>query len=238
MERLQKYMAICGVASRRKCEELIIDGRVKVNGTVITQLGTKVDPEGDKIEIDGKLIEPFNKNVYIMLNKPEGYVTTVKDQFDRPTVLSLVKGEVSERIYPVGRLDYDSCGLIILTNDGDLTYKITHPSHNVTKSYLCILDKIPSPKSISDFCRGVDIGDYKTAPAFTRLVEKRGNKGVVEVEISEGKNRQIRRMWDALGYKVIFLQRVSVGKIQLGSLKEGRWRFLTPEEIKYLKSKA
>lgn len=233
-ERLQKYMAACGVASRRKCEEIILEGRVKVNGSIIKELGTKVNPDIDLIEIDSKPISLEKTKLYIALNKPEGFVSTVKDDRDRKTILDLVK--VNERIYPIGRLDYNTSGLILLTNDGDIYNKLIHPRREVDKVYIAIIKDIPSEEKISEFCNGLDIGDYITAKAKFSIIQQLQDKCKVKITIHEGKNRQVRRMCEKIGHPVLYLKRISVGNIKLGDIPKGKWRHLNKEEIDYLKS--
>ncbi|WP_032121624.1 pseudouridine synthase [Clostridium amazonitimonense] len=233
-ERLQKYMARCGVASRRKSEEYILDGIVKVNNQVIRELGFKVNPDKDKVYINNKLIVPENKKVYIMLNKPEGYVTTLKDEKGRKTILDLVK--VKERIFPIGRLDYDSSGLLLLTNDGEIYNKIIHPREVVGKTYLALTKGIFNKMEIHKFKNGVDIGGYITKEAKIEVKEIYKDKSLVEITIHEGKNRQVRKMCSALGHDVIELKRISVGKIKLGDLEKGKWRQLNKEELDYINS--
>lgn len=233
-ERLQKYMAICGVASRRKCEELILQNAVKVNGIVINTLGSKVNPECDIVEVNNKVIKPEENKVYIMLNKPEGYVTTNSDEKGRKTILDIVK--VKERIYPIGRLDYDSSGLLLLTNDGNIYNKIIHPRVNIDKQYIAVVKGIFTNDELIKFRTGVNIGDYVTADAKINIIEKYRNKCKVKISIHEGKNRQIRRMCSVLGHEVISLQRISVGDISLGKLEKGSFRNLTKEELNYLNS--
>lgn len=230
--RLQKYIADCGVASRRKAEELIKQGRVKVNGTVVTEMGTKVG-DADLVEVDGKGIKPENKKVYILLNKPAGYVTTAKDQFGRPTVLDLLKG-VRERVFPVGRLDYETTGLLILTNDGDFTYKMTHPKHEIEKTYVATIEGVPTNEEISRFEKGLMIDNYITAPAKLKILSQNNRNCVVEVTIHEGKNRQVRKMCETIGHPVLTLKRISLGKLSLGNLAEGSWRELSQQEVKSL----
>ncbi|EPZ62180.1 ribosomal large subunit pseudouridine synthase B [[Clostridium] sordellii ATCC 9714] len=193
--RINKYIASCGVASRRKAEELINAGRVKVNGKIINELSFQVDENNDRVEVDEKLIGLEERLVYIMLNKPEGYVTTVKDQFDRKSVIDLVK-DVGERVYPIGRLDYETSGLLLLTNDGDLTYKLTHPKHEVDKTYIATLKGIPTLNEMKNFEKGLYIEDYKTAPAKIKVLKKNEEKNycVCEIKIHEGRNRQVRKM--------------------------------------------
>ncbi len=232
-ERLQKVMAELGVASRRKCEELIADGKVKVNGTTITELGFKVDRDLDKITVNDKLLKMENKKIYILLNKPIGYITSVKDQFDRPTVLDLIKN-INARVFPIGRLDYDTEGLLILTNDGELTYKITHPKHNINKTYRALIKGAADDKDIDSFRKGLRIEDYITSPAKLEILWYEKNNTVVNITIHEGKNRQVRKMCSAIGHEVLKLKRISIGKLTLGELKLGQWRHLTDEEIRYL----
>ncbi len=237
-ERLQKFLAEAGVASRRKAEELIAAGRVKVNGVVIKEQGVKIDPRKDKVEFDGKaLSQKAEKKVYLMLHKPEGYVTTSKEQFGRPAVLDLIHG-VPERIFPVGRLDYDTSGLLLLTNDGDLTYRLTHPKHDVDKTYIAKLYGVPDDGDLQKFRRGVVIDGRKTSPAKIQIIsrEKDLRFCTVEIQIHEGRNRQVRKMCDAIHHPVAQLKRIATGELKLGDLPKGKYRFLTEQEIKYLKS--
>lgn len=237
-ERLQKFLAEAGVASRRKAEELIAAGRVKVNGIVIKEQGVKIDPRKDKVEFDGKaLSQKMEKKVYLMLHKPEGYVTTSKEQFGRPAVLDLIHG-VPERIFPVGRLDYDTSGLLLLTNDGDLTYRLTHPKHDVDKTYIAKLFGVPDDGDLQKFRRGVAIDGRKTSPAKIQIIsrEKDLRFCTVEIQIHEGRNRQVRKMCEAIHHPVAQLKRVATGELKLGDLPKGKYRFLTEQEIKYLKS--
>ncbi len=233
MERLQKYMASCGVASRRKCEEMITAGRVKVNGNLVMELGFKVNPE-DKVYVDGKLIVPEERKVYIALNKPVGYVSTVKDERGRKTIMDLI--DIKERVYPVGRLDYDTSGLLLLTNDGEIYNKIIHPREEKEKVYIATVKGIPSTNELDSFRKGLDIGDYITAPAKIKIIKGYKDCAMVEISIHEGKNRQIRRMCENIGHDVIHLKRISIGKIKIGDLKEGKWRYLTEDEIAYFKN--
>jgi 23S rRNA pseudouridine2605 synthase len=230
--RLQKFLAQAGVASRRKAEELIREGHVSVNGTVVTEMGIKVTNK-DLIELDGKKLKQEGNKVYLILNKPSDYVTTLKDEFNRPTVMDLLK-DVKERIYPVGRLDYDTSGLLVLTNDGDFTYKMTHPSHEVEKIYIAEVKGIPLETEMEQFRTGLEIEDYTTAPAIFRILKKEKERATVEIIIHEGHNRQIRKMCEAIGHTVIKLKRVSIGKLELGTLKEGKWRYLTNREVDIL----
>lgn len=233
IERLQKYMARCGVASRRKCEEFITNGEVKVNDKVITELGFKVDSSVDKVTFKREILKPEEEKVYIMLNKPAGYITSVKDEKGRKTVLDLVKTE--ERIYPIGRLDYDTSGLILLTNDGDVYNKLVHPREEIDKLYEAIIDGIPNKMEIDKFCNGVDIGGYVTSKAKIIVLDKKLGKSKVHIIIHEGKNRQVRKMCDAIGHPVMTLKRKAIGKLELRNLSEGKWRHLNEEEINYIK---
>ena len=231
-ERLQKYMARCGIASRRKCEEIIIQGKVKVNGVIITELGTKVIGGSDIVEYNDTVISPEENKVYFALNKPEGYISSVKDEKDRLTVIDLVK--VKERIYPIGRLDYDSSGLLILTNDGDIYNKIIHPRVEIIKKYVAVVEGEFNQEELDKFEQGIDIGGYTTAPATIKVISCTFNKTTVEIAIHEGKNRQIRKMCAALNHTVLSLKRISIGNIKLGDLKRGEYRNLTRYELDYI----
>lgn len=236
-ERLQKFLAEAGVASRRKAEELIAQGKVKVNGKVVTEMGMKIDPAKDEVTyLDKKVTTKNTKMVYLMLYKPEGYVTTAKEQFGRPAVMDLVKG-VKERIFPVGRLDYDTSGLLLLTNDGDLTYKLTHPKHDVDKTYVAKLYGVPDEGALQKFRRGVVIDGKRTKPAKIQIIDKDkdGRFCTAEIIIHEGRNRQVRKMCEAIKHPVAQLKRVATGELKLGDLQKGKYRHLTEKEVKYLK---
>lgn len=235
-ERLQKYMARCGVASRREAENIILDGRVKVNKKIVTELGVKVDEDNDKVFLDGELIKPEKKLYYIMLNKPKGYITTVKDEFERKTVLELVE-DLDARLYPVGRLDYDSEGLLLLTNDGDFAYKMTHPTQHIPKKYHAIVDGAADIGHVMKLRQGVEIDGYLTKPAKVEIADVRERTTQLNITVSEGKNRQIRRMCEAVGLPVIKLTRVSIGNVVLGNLPKGKWRHLTEAEVNLLSGK-
>lgn len=232
--RLQKYLANSGVASRRKCEELILEGKISVNGEVVTELGTKINPTVDKVIYCGKEIQNSEKLVYILLNKPIGYVTTAKDQFNRDTVLNLVK--VKERVVPVGRLDMYTSGALILTNDGDFVYKVTHPKHEVTKTYTVTLHGIIDVEAVEKLRRGVEIEDYVTRPAKVKILKTDIEKNIsrLEITIHEGKNRQVRKMCEAVGSRVIALHRSKIGNIRVKDLELGNWRYLKEYEVKSL----
>lgn len=232
--RLQKYIAMCGAASRRHAEEFITQGRVKVDGAVVTELGTKVEVGANRVSLDGKELRVERKKYYIMLNKPYGYISAVKDQFDRPTVLDLIKDEIKVSLYPVGRLDYDTEGLLLLTNDGDFTYHITHPKNKVGKTYIVTLKGGITIGHLNALRRGIRVEDYKTAPAEVDLLDSVPGQSKVQIKIHEGKNRQVRKMFESLGYTVAALERVAIGTVTLGNLPRGRWRHLTSFEVNYL----
>ena len=225
--RLQKYLAQAQVASRRKAEEIILQGRVEVNGEVVDTLGTKVDDENDVVKVDGKVVSENKQHIYIMLNKPEGCVTTAKDQFERKTVMDYI--DIEERVYPVGRLDYDTSGLLLLTNDGDMTYKLTHPKHNYAKVYRVTVRPSVNDEMLEKMRNGIEIDGRKTA-----VVKNTGKYISLKISIHEGHNRQVRKMCDAIGCPVKFLKRIAVGDLKIGSLEKGKYRLLTEEEISYL----
>lgn len=236
MERLQKVMAQCGVASRRKSEELILDGQVKVNGKVCKVLGTCVD-EDDIIEVNGKVIGK-EKKVYILMNKPRNCVTTVSDDRGRPTVIDKLDGFVKARVYPVGRLDFDTTGALILTNDGALANKLMHPSKEIEKVYIAKVKGLVSEEKLELLRNGIKLEDGMTSPAEVELLNHNEEKrtSVVKITIHEGRNRQVKRMFEAIKYEVVKLTRESIAGISTRGLYEGKYRKLTPEEIKYLKS--
>ena len=232
--RLQKYLAEAGIASRRKCEEYIIQGRVKVNNDIAT-LGMKINPETDIVLFDDKKIENKEELVYILLNKPIGYVTTAKDHFSRDSVLDLVK--VKQRIVPVGRLDMYTSGALLLSNDGDFVYRITHPKHEIDKTYTVTVKGIVTDEEVQMLRDGVEIEDYITKPAKVKILKTDIEKNIsrLEITIHEGKNRQVRKMCEAVGRKVQALHRSKIGNIGVKDLKLGTWRYLTSKEIEYLK---
>ncbi len=231
--RLQKYMADCGVASRRACEQIILEGRVQINGITVTELGTKVQ-EGDKVTLDGATIKPVNKRVYIMLYKPDKVMSTVSDPEGRTTVLDLVDEKV--RLYPVGRLDYHTEGLILLVNDGDVAYHLTHPKFEIEKEYLVTIQGEISREEVLKLQSGVIIDGQKTAPSKVRVTEITDHTTSLSVIIHEGRNRQVRKMFEAVNKKVIHLTRFRHGELVLTGLKPGEWRYLTKEEIAYLEN--
>ena len=236
LERLQKYLANQGIASRRKAEEYILQGKVKVNGKVILELGTKINPKNDKIEFEGKEVKRQEQKTYVLLNKPIDYVTTVKDQFHRNTVVDLVKG-AGENLLPVGRLDMYTSGALILTNDGNFIYHVTHPKHEVEKTYTVTLKGIVTQSEVEALKKGVVIDEeYVTKPAKVRIlkIDEEKNSSRLEISIHEGKNRQVRKMCEAIGKKVLALHRSKIGEINVKDLKIGQWRYLTKEEVEKL----
>lgn len=238
LERLQKYLASNGIASRRKAEEFILQGKVKVNGSVVTELGTKINPKVDKVEFEGREVKKQEEKVYVLLNKPIDYVTTVKDQFDRNTVVDLVK-KAGNHLLPVGRLDMYTSGALILTNDGDFIYHVTHPKHEVEKTYTVTLRGKIEKAEVEKLKQGVVIdGEYTTKPARVRILKIDEEKDIsrLEIIIHEGKNRQVRKMCEAVGRKVVALHRSKIGTIDVKDLKIGQWRYLTEKEVNTLMS--
>lgn len=231
--RINKYIASSGYASRRKADELIENGQVKINGAVLRSPGYDVQP-GDVVTVSGHIVEATEDLVYYVLNKPQGYVTTTSDEKDRPTVMDLMT-DVTVRVFPVGRLDYDSAGLLIMTNDGELTNHIAHPKNKVWKTYMAEVAGPLTLAKVSQLQKGVVIDGRMTAPAKARLLKQKGDMSLVEVQIHEGRNRQVRKMFEAVGCKVTYLQRTQIGEVKLGRLHEGDYRKLTRDEINYLK---
>lgn len=233
-ERLQKYLAECGIASRRKCEEYITQGKVQVNGKTITELGVKVNPEKDKITFEGKNVKQEERKVYILLNKPIGYVTTSDEQFGRDKVLDLVK--VRERVVPVGRLDMYTSGALILTNDGDFVYQVTHPKHEIEKTYTVTIKGIVQNSEVEQLRNGIKIDDYITKPARVKILKTDTEKDIsrLEITIHEGKNRQVRKMCEAVGRKVLALHRSKIGGIGVKDIELGKWRYLTANEVQQI----
>lgn len=232
--RINKYLADCGVASRRKCDELIAQGKVKVNGKVVRELGLDIK-HTDVVLFENRAVRPSVKRVYYKLHKPKGYVTTASDEKGRKTVVELMR-KVQERIYPIGRLDYDTEGLLILTNDGDITNILTHPKNNVKKTYIASVEGDITPADIKQISKGVDIGGYVTQPCSAQILDKDEKFTRVEIVIAEGKNHQVKKMFEAVGKTVAFLKRTSIGEIKLGGLSRGEYKALTTKEISYLKS--
>mgnify|MGYP004600856769 FL=1 len=260
-ERLQKYLANNGVAARRKCEEFIQEGRVKVNGQVVKELGTKINPEKDIVEFDGKVVKPVGKKVYILLNKPIGYVTTVKDQFERPTVLDLVK--VEEKVLPVGRLDMYTSGALILSNDGEFINKVTHPRNEVEKTYTVTVKGIVTKEDVEKLQNGVEIQmdklyenedenneennynpkqkdkTFKTGKAKVKILKTDEEKNIsrLQITIHEGKNREVRKMCEAIGKKVLALHRRKIGNLDVKNIELGKWRYLNKKEVEEMINK-
>jgi len=239
VERLQKILSQAGIASRRASEQLMLDGRVTVNGTTIRELGTKADASRDDIRVDGRRVKIVTGHRYLLLNKPRGYVTTRADEKHRPTVIDLLRG-VSEYVYPVGRLDYESEGLLLLTNDGDLAARLTHPRHGVPRVYEARVLGVPDVRDLARLSRGLVIDGRRTEAAdITLLPHARDAKeATLVVTIREGRNRQVRRMCEAVGHPVTHLKRVAIGPIRDSTLKIGRWRELRPQEVERLRKAA
>ena len=232
--RLQKYLASCGVASRRNAEQMILDGRVSVNGEIVRVLGTQVDEQSDTVQVDGSIVMPETEKHYLAYNKPVGEVTTVSDPEGRATVMDRFR-DYPVRLFPVGRLDYDSEGLLLLTNDGDLMNKVLHPSFEIQKSYLTKVSNNVSDQEIKTLRKGVIIDGKLTSPAEVRLIRHDTFSTDLLITIHEGRNRQVRKMIDAIGHQVVRLKRVRFGPVLLGDLPSGMWRKLTDEEIKKLR---
>ncbi len=232
-ERLQKILSRAGLASRRESETMITSGRVTVNGTVVTELGTKADPVKDRITLDGKPVRVKEERLYILLYKPAGYVTTLKDPEGRPVVTTLLKG-ITERVYPVGRLDYNTEGLLLLTNDGDWANGLAHPRHEVEKEYLVKVRGTPSKEQIRQLVEGIDLEEGRTAPARVSLERESEKNSHLSVTIHEGRYRQVRRMCEAVGLTVAALKRIRYGFLTLGDLRPGEFRQLTPDDVKRL----
>ncbi|MBP3831178.1 MAG: rRNA pseudouridine synthase [Clostridia bacterium] len=237
-ERLQKFLANAGIASRRKCEELILDGKIEVNGAIVTELGTKVS-EKDIVKYNGKIVKTEEEKIYILLNKPIGYVTTAKDQFNRDTVLDLIK--INKRIVPVGRLDMYTSGALILTNDGEFVNMLTHPKNEIDKTYNVTVKGNVTNEDIEQLQKGVKIDDeYITKPAKVKIlkIDKEKNISRIQITIHEGKNRQVRKMCEAINKKVLALHRCKIGNIEVKDLKVGNWRYLSKKEVENLMNKS
>ena len=232
--RINKYIAKAGIASRRKADDRILNGKVKVNGAVMKEPGYDV-AEGDKVEVNGRLLENRTKLEYVLINKPTGMVTTVSDDKDRLTVMEVVK-DIDARLFPVGRLDYNTSGALLMTNDGEMAYKLTHPKHEVYKTYRARVAGVLSNEKVARLRKGVDIGGFVTSRAKVNVIKGNQHSTIVEISIHEGKNRQVRKMFAAVGNPVQELERTAIGEIRLGHLKPGHYRKLTREEIQYLRS--
>lgn len=235
--RINKFLAECGIASRRNCEKLVTAGRVKVNGKTVTMLATDVDPELDLVSVDEKPVKPIARHLYLALNKPKGYVCTTNDEFGRKTVMDFFEGKYpGKRIFPVGRLDYDTEGLLILTTDGDLSNRLMHPRNEISKTYVAKIEGEIAESDLNKLRQGVILDGVKTKKCKVRLLGTENNVSRVEVVITEGRNRQVRRMFESINRDVIFLKRTAIGDIKLGGLYRGNFRELKENEIEYLKN--
>ncbi len=230
--RLQKYLAQCGVASRRKAETIIKEGRVSVNGKIVSNLGAKVSPGEQEVRLDGKVVLPEAEKVYLLLNKPKGYVTTLSDPQSRPVVTSLLRKDITQRVFPVGRLDLDTEGALILTNDGELAQTIQHPRHEITKTYEALVGGWPTASNLKKLKIGILLEGKITAPAQLTIVKKKRNATLIKITIHEGRKRQVRKMFQAIGNPVINLKRIAYGKLFLRKLPLGHYRSLTPFDLK------
>ncbi len=229
--RLQKYLAGCGIASRRKAEEIIAQGRVTVDGEIVTAMGSQIDPSNQEIRLDGKLVTPHNEFLYILLNKPQGYVTTMSDPQGRPIVTSLLHG-INVRLFPVGRLDLDTEGALILTNDGELAQKIQHPSYEVTKTYEARVLGRPAEKMLQKLEHGILLEEKQTAPAKIMVIARETGTSSIRITIHEGRKRQVRKMFQAIGHPVVHLKRIAYGNLFLQGLPPGKYRILSPKDLK------
>jgi pseudouridine synthase len=235
VERLQKILAKSTSLSRRAAEGVIRNGLVSVNGHVVTKLGTKADPVRDKITVSGKVVRPSRHDIYIVFNKPRNTIVSKSDPEGRPTIWDRLSQEMKSSLNSAGRLDFDSEGLILLTNDGSLINKMTHPSGKVSKTYLVKISGIPNESSLECLKKGIVLEDGKTQPALVKIIRKTEKNATIEISIKEGRNREVRRMLARIGYPVIRLRRISMGTIMLGRLKPGEWRYLAKRELFYLK---
>lgn len=231
--RINKYLSGCGIDSRRKCEQLVLDGRVRINGKTVTALGTDVK-DGDYVEVDGRAVALAQRKVYVMLNKPKGCVCTARDEKGRKTVLDFVK--LKERIFPVGRLDYDTEGLLLLTNDGEIANTVTHPKNMVKKVYSVRVEGEPSEAELKRLRAGVEYNGVKYAAAQVSVLGTENNETKLEITVTEGKNHEIKNMIESLGRRVMFLKRTAIGGLRLGGLSRGEWRYLSAKEVEHLKS--
>ena len=232
-ERLQKILAQAGIASRRKAEELIREGKVRVDGMVVTEMGVRVDPATQKIECNGRPVFSLEKKVYILLHKPAGFLSTVRDPQGRPIVTDLLPN-IKERIYPVGRLDLDTEGALLLTNDGELAQAVLHPSREVKKTYVAKIKGRPGSKKLAALSRGIELEGKKTWPAEITVLASEKQTTTIQIVIHEGRKRQVRKMFEAVGHKVLQLKRIAYGQLALGELKPGKYRFLPPGDIKLI----
>lgn len=233
--RLNKYLAKAGIASRREADRMIVEGRVSLKGEIVESLGTLVDENTDKVKVDGKRIKiKETPHLYLLLNKPPGYLVTVKDPFERPLVMDLLPS-FKKRIFPVGRLDLDSEGLLLLTNDGDLAYRLMHPRYRVVKEYRLRIDSKPTASTLKRLEKGIYLDGKKTAPAKIHMLPSTKRETRIKVELVEGRKRELKRMFEAVGHRVLSLKRIRFGSLSLGQLKKGQWRHLSQKEIDLLK---
>lgn len=233
--RINKYIALCGIASRRGAEQFIIDGKVKVNNKIVTDLATDIDEINDTVMIDGKKIEPASKQIYIMLNKPKGCICSVSDDKDRKTIMDYLENLKEYRIFPIGRLDYDTEGLLLLTNDGALSQKLTHPSYEIPKSYVAKVEGAVVESDLAMLRNGIVLDGRKLHRSKIKLLGVTAGVYRYEITIYEGRNHQVHRMFESIGKTVVFLKRVAVGDLRLGGLSRGTYRYLTEREVEYLK---
>ncbi len=236
MIRINKYLSAAGVSSRREADRLIEQGRVKVNGKIVQTLGSKIDENKDRIEVDGKIVEGTQGKIYILLNKPPEFLVTLKDPFQRPTIMDFLP-KLKTRIFPVGRLDFDSEGLLLMTNDGELTNRLIHPRYEIKKNYLVKIQGHPEKVQISRLERGIPIDGKKTAPAKISPISSSPKRSLFKVELHEGRKREIRRMFEAIGYHVLLLRRIKFAGLTLDGLNPGDWRYLTDIEVQNLYKK-
>ena len=236
MIRINKYLSAAGVSSRREADRLIEQGRVKVNGKIVHTLGSKIDENKDRIEVDGKTVEGTQGKIYMLLNKPPEFLVTLKDPFQRPTIMDFLP-KLKTRIFPVGRLDFDSEGLLLMTNDGELTNRLIHPRYEIKKNYLVKIQGHPEKIQISRLERGIYIDGKKTAPAKIFLISSSPKRSLFKVELHEGRKREIRRMFEAIGYHVLLLRRIKFAGLTLDGLNPGDWRYLTKTEVQNLYKK-
>ncbi|MBC8318765.1 MAG: rRNA pseudouridine synthase [Desulfobulbaceae bacterium] len=232
-ERLQKILARCGAGSRRKAEEMIRNGRVAVDGAIVREMGVKLDLAEHEVTLDGRVVSLEEKKVYILLNKPKGYVTTLNDPQGRPVVTDLLKG-VDFRVFPVGRLDLDTEGALILTNDGSLAQTVQHPSFEVNKTYVAQVAGSPSPEKLAELSRGIVIEGKKTFPASLKVIRAASRSTLIQITIHEGRKRQVRKMFAAIGHRVQELKRIAYGRLELGTLARGKFRYLSAKEIELI----
>ena len=234
--RINKFLAECGIASRRNCEALVLEGRVKINNKKVVKLATDVDPEIDLVSVDDKPVKPIGKHLYIMLNKPKGYVCTTSDERGRKTVMDFFEGKYpGKRIFPIGRLDYDTEGLLLLTTDGDLANRLMHPRNEISKTYVAKIEGEISESELNKLRNGVELDGVKTKKCKVKLLGFDENLSRIEVVITEGRNRQVRRMFESINRDVVFLKRTAIGEIKLGGLFRGNYRELKERESEYLK---